>query len=126
MPETILLVEDEFRLRVMLENLLQQDGYRIIPAANATEALQLWARHSQEIDLVLTDLIMPEGMNGLDLSQKLRAERPNLKIVYTSGFRLDSFDERADDLVEGLNFVQKPFRRETLAKTVRRSLALDE
>jgi len=120
--ETILLVEDELSLRLIIQKVLQQFGYEVIPAANAGEALELWASHNREIDLLLTDLVMPESLSGRQLAQKLRDERPDLKVVYTSGFDLTPLDASTEEFIEGLNFVQKPFRRETLAAAVRRSL----
>src|SRR5438309_6281242 len=120
--ETILLVEDERSLRLIIQKVLQQFGYEVIPAGNASEALELWASHNQEIDLLLTDLVMPESLSGRQLAQKLRDERPDLKVVYTSGFDIEPFDNSSEQFVEGLNFVQKPFRRDTLASAVRRSL----
>src|SRR5207237_4818045 len=120
--ETILLVEDERSLRLIIQKVLQQFGYEVIPAGNASEALALWARHNQEIDLLLTDLVMPESLSGRQLAQKLRDERPDLKVVYTSGFDIEPLDASTEEFIEGLNFVQKPFRRDALAAAVRRSL----
>jgi len=119
--ETILLVEDELSLRLIIQKILQQFGYQVILAANADEALELWARQRDQIDLLLTDLVMPESISGQQLAQKLRNERPDLRVVYTSGFDIEPLDA-TEEFVEGVNFVQKPFRREALVAAVRRSL----
>jgi len=120
--ETILLVEDELSLRLIIQKILQQFGYQVIPAANAGEALELWASQGRQIDLLLTDLVMPESISGRQLAQKLRNERPDLKVVYTSGYEIEPVDDATEEFVEGVNFVQKPFRSEALAAVVRRSL----
>ena len=120
--EMILLVEDEVSLRIIIQKVLQQCGYTIIPAENGAEALELWTRHRHEISLVLTDMVLPEGMSGVQLVKKLKADNPSLKVVYISGFSTDGLAHSGEELVEGKNFVQKPFRRDTLAGTVRRLL----
>ena len=113
--EMIFLVEDEVSLRVIMQKVLQQCGYTIIAAENGAEALELWARHRTEISLVLTDMVLPEGMSGFQLVKKLKADNPKLKVIYTSGFSTDGLTHSGEELVEGKNFVQKPFRRDALA-----------
>src|SRR5437660_6892011 len=119
--ETILLVEDGLGLRLIIQSILQELGYQVIAAANANEALDLWVSHRNAVDLLLTDLVLPESMSGQQLAQRLRSERPELKVLYTSGFEIDP-DESSEEIVAGVNFIYKPFRRETLIKAVRRSL----
>jgi len=119
--ETILLVEDGLGLRLIIQSILQELGYQVIAAANANEALDLWVSHRNAVDLLLTDLVMPESMSGQQLAQRLRSERPELKVLYTSGFEIDP-DENGEEIVPGVNFLKKPFRRDTLIKAVRRSL----
>jgi len=119
--ETILLVEDGLGLRLIIQSILQELGYQVIAAANANEALDLWVSHRNAVDLLLTDLVLPESMSGQQLAQRLRSERPELKVLYTSGFEIDP-DESSEEIVAGVNFIHKPFRRETLIKAVRRSL----
>jgi len=118
--EVILLVEDEASLRSIMQKVLQQCGYRIIPAENGVQALELWRKHRDEIRLVLTDLVMPEGLSGMQLAKKLRADNPKLKVIYTSGLVTQSLNNPGEQLIEGTNFVAKPFRRDTLTAIVRR------
>ena len=119
--ETILLVEDGLGLRLIIQSILQELGYQVIAGANANEALDLWADYRDGVDLLLTDLVMPESISGQQLAQRLRSERPQLKVLYTSGFEIDP-DENGEEIVPGVNFLKKPFRRDTLIKAVRRSL----
>jgi CheY-like chemotaxis protein len=123
--EVILLVEDEVSLRAIMQKVLQQCGYRIIPAENGVQALELWRKHRDEIQLVLTDLVMPEGLSGMQLAKKLRADNPKLKVVYTSGIVTEGLNNSGEELIEGTNFVAKPFRRDTLTATVRRCFDSD-
>jgi len=117
--EVILLVEDEVSLRTIMQKVLQQCGYRVIAAENPTQAVELWLKHREEIQLVLTDVMM-QGMTGVQLVRKLRADNPALKVVYTSGFTKEHLDNHGERLIEGMNFVPKPFRRDTLTAAVRR------
>jgi two-component system cell cycle sensor histidine kinase/response regulator CckA len=97
---------------------LTKRGYRVLEAASGMAALEVWKAHRDEIALVLTDLVMPDGVSGRDLAQRLIAEKPNLKIIYTSGY---SQEVAGDDfpLREGENFLAKPFQAGRLAKVVR-------
>src|SRR5207302_2817866 len=87
--ETILVVEDEAELRLLARQVLECYGYRVLEGATGVEALKLWPQYAQEIDLLLTDMIMPEGISGWELAEKLRAEKPQLKVLCTSGYSLD-------------------------------------
>ena len=120
-PETILVVEDELVLREMAHLILQECGYRVLEAASGAEALQVWEQHPNSIDLVLTDVVMPGGMSGRELSVKLKARHPQLKIVFTSGYNVD--DSNTDFFHRGgATFLQKPYTRIALAKAVRTAL----
>ncbi|MBI4326127.1 MAG: PAS domain S-box protein [Chloroflexi bacterium] len=116
--ETILVVEDELAVRVLLLSLLERQGYQVLEAASGLAAVKVWREHQAEIDLLLTDLVMPEGMSGQELAEKLQSEKPQLKILYTSGY---SADIAGQDLVirEGFNFLQKPYSPQKLLKAVR-------
>jgi len=83
---TVLVVEDENGVRALLTQSLQAMGYRVWSAANGKEALSLWQERGAQVDLLLTDMVMPEGMSGLALAGKLRAERPGLKVIISSGY----------------------------------------
>ena len=119
--ETILVVEDEMLLREMAHLILQDCGYNVLEAESGAQALEVWERHPGGIDLVLTDLVMPGGMSGRDLSVKLLANHPQLKIIYTSGYNVE---ETNTDFFRrgGAVFLQKPYTRPKLAKIVRETL----
>ena len=93
-------------------------GYQILQADSGAKALQVWRESKDRIDLLLTDLVMPDRMNGRELAEKLWAERPRLKVIFTSGY---SADVVGKDFVlrRGLNYLQKPYHPHKLALTVR-------
>jgi two-component system, cell cycle sensor histidine kinase and response regulator CckA len=116
--ETILIVEDEPVLRDMAQVILQDSGYRILAANSGREALGVWEQHQDDIDLVLTDMVMPEGISGMDLAQKLIAAKPKLRIIFASGYSMDDLDTvffRKD----GTLFLQKPYTHLSLTQAVR-------
>jgi CheY-like chemotaxis protein len=119
--ETILLVEDEPALRTMIGKTLTRLGYLVLEASTGFKALEVWKEHRAEIHLLLTDLMMPDGMTGKELGQCLLQENPKLKVVYMSGY---SADIVAQDIPfqEGVNFLTKPFQLQQLAHTIRQSL----
>jgi signal transduction histidine kinase/ActR/RegA family two-component response regulator/HAMP domain-containing protein len=119
--ETVLFVEDDPWALKMGCILLQDCGYRVLEAASGSDALQVWRRESGSIDLLLTDMVMPEGLSGIELAQKLRAAKPGLKILLTSGYNLADLD--TEFIREsGCAFLQKPYTRLTLTQGVRESL----
>jgi two-component system, cell cycle sensor histidine kinase and response regulator CckA len=119
--ETILLVEDETPLRRLVRSVLESYGYRVLEAESGHRALRLWKEHRSEINLLLTDLVMPGGMTGRDLADLLRQENPALRIIFMSGYGAEvvghDFRLRPD-----INFLQKPYAPRTLAKCVRSCL----
>ena len=119
--ETILLAEDEPTVRMLTRIILERRGYRVLEAANGPEAVVLWTRHRAEIALLLTDLVMPGGMTGLQLAQRLRHDQPRLKIIMTSGYSAEiagtELEPRHGDI-----FLQKPCAPELLLETVRQCL----
>ena len=119
--ETILLVEDEKPVRELVSRVLQKYGYKIVPAGNGAEAIEAWGRHKNEIALLFTDLVMPDNMNGRELAEKLKAENPALKVIFTSGYSADIVGKDFK-LEPELNFLQKPYQPQALALTVRRCL----
>jgi PAS domain S-box-containing protein len=124
--ETILVVEDEPGLRALVIGILNRYGYTVLAAANGAEALRLWKEKRSRVDLLLTDMVMPEGLSGRALANKLRLEKPQLKVIYTSGYSVDVLSEASREFVEGVNFLQKPYRPQRLAETVRACLAAQE
>ena len=119
--ETILLVEDEPAVRRVTERLLRRRGYSVIVAANGVEALEIWKEKSDEIDLLLTDLVMPGGIDGKDLAERLVSAKSGLKVVFTSGYSPE-FAGRNLMLEEGVNFIRKPAPMRQILTTVRRCL----
>ena len=118
--ETILIVEDETAVRLILVNLLERRGYTVLHAASGTEALDVWAQHKDRIRLLLTDLVMP-GLSGRALAERLRRDAPHLKVIYCSGYSADLAGQ-GEPLIEGVNFLQKPHHPSKLESTVREQL----
>jgi PAS domain S-box-containing protein len=119
--ETILLVEDDEFLRPFACRVLEQFGYRVVAVGDGPEALEAWKLHRDEIRLLLTDMVMPSGMSGRELVERLTKEDPRLKVVYASGYSPE-FVSKDFYLEEGVNFIAKPFQAEMLARIIRRSL----
>jgi CheY-like chemotaxis protein len=119
--ETILVVEDEAMLRNLTGAILRRQGYEVLEAANGPEALAVWGERKARIDLVFTDVVMPGGITGRDLGKTLQTERPGLKIIYTSGYSPETYDD-GGFFVEGSNFLSKPYRSQDLLVAIRRSL----
>jgi two-component system, cell cycle sensor histidine kinase and response regulator CckA len=120
--ETILVVEDEALLRELVQCILERHGYNVLQAPNGVAALEVWRRHRSEIDLLLTDMVMPEGMTGRDLAERLLAEEPALKVIFTSGYSAEILAANVS-LQEGVNFLFKPFLPEKLTRTIGQCLA---
>jgi CheY-like chemotaxis protein len=116
--ETILLVEDESPLRILVRSVLERYGYRVLEAVSGVAALAVWEQHKDEIELLLTVMVMPHGVSGRELATKLLAEKPDLKVIYSSGYSLAVV---GTDMVlqEGINFLQKPYHPRKLAQAVR-------
>ena len=117
--ETILLVEDEPALLELVTRLLEDLGYQVMGAENGAAAL-LAASGADRIDLLLTDIVMPGGVNGRQLAAELRLRHPGLPVVYMSGYS-DDVADRTDDLVDG-ELIAKPYDRARLAAALHRTL----
>jgi two-component system, cell cycle sensor histidine kinase and response regulator CckA len=119
--ETILLVEDEPALRELVTKVLRHYGYQVIEAAHGKQAIQVWRDLAPKPALLLTDMMMPEGMTGWELAEHIRGESPEVKVVFTSGYSPEIFD--GDVKLDGrANFLPKPFHPRILARTVRECL----
>ncbi|MEP7009062.1 MAG: ATP-binding protein [Acidobacteriota bacterium] len=112
--ETILLVEDEDKVRDVLRRILEGRGYRVLVAASGAEAIEIAAGSTEPIDLLLTDLTMP-GLKGIEIAALLLADRPELRVLYMSGYRSGTVSARR----EGPLCLQKPFSAGVLARAVR-------
>ncbi|MDH3675497.1 MAG: ATP-binding protein, partial [Anaerolineae bacterium] len=119
--ETVLLVEDEESVRKLAYRILHNIGFNVLNASNGSEALQMCERHQGPIHLLVTDLVMPGGMSGYDLAQRLMPLFPNIKILYMSGYADDSIVHQGV-LDTGAAFLQKPFTPEALARKAREVL----
>jgi len=115
--ETILVVEDEDAVRSMVREALEARGYRVLVARNGVEALDLAGRYGDYIDLLVTDVIMPQ-MNGAELAQRLARLRPGLRVLFVSGYTDDAVI-RVGVLEQRTAFLQKPFSLDVLGRTVR-------
>jgi len=119
--ETILLVEDEPAVRRLARSILQRHGYRVFEAESGLKALPIWNERPAEFDLLLTDMVMPDGLSGRDLAKKLLTEKNNLKVIYATGYSLEVLNPDFP-LEDGVNFLTKPYSLEKLVHTVRRCL----
>ena len=123
--ETILVVEDDDAVRSLTCRLLKKFGYHVKEAASGRQALELWQAHRAEIALLLTDMIMPERMSGRELVEQLQAERPDLKVIFLSGYSGETISHETGFLRRTrARFLQKPCHWHTLLHTLRE--ALDE
>ncbi len=119
--ETILLVEDEEMVRMIAKKVLEMNGYVVIEATDGRAALDIWDSRGAEIDLLVTDVVMPEGMAGHELAEKLKEDRPELSAIYTSGYSAEIF--RGEAIIpEESTFLPKPYLPDDLLKAVKENL----
>jgi CheY-like chemotaxis protein len=117
---TVLLVEDEEAVRRLARRFLEAGGYRTIEAANAAEALAICETRGEEVQVLVTDLIMP-GMNGRELADRIRANWPDVRVVFMSGYAAESLG-RSFAVDPSIPFLQKPFTRDELVAGVQTAL----
>jgi signal transduction histidine kinase/ActR/RegA family two-component response regulator len=115
--ETILLTEDEAPVRRLTSDVLRRCGYTVVEADSGMSALGLWEQHGRRIDLLFTDLVMPGGMSGFELARRLRADKPRLKVLFTSGYRPRAGEGPTEPT--GDRFLQKPYSPQQLAQALR-------
>jgi CheY-like chemotaxis protein len=118
--ETILVVEDEEEVRKLTVQILSKHGYTVLEASSGDEALRICEQHEVPIDLMITDVVMPQ-MNGKELSDRFKGLRPNAKVLFTSGYT-EHVVVHHGVLEKGLNYIQKPFSVDGLARKVREVL----
>jgi two-component system, cell cycle sensor histidine kinase and response regulator CckA len=118
--ELLLLVEDDEVLRGLVQEMLELYGYRVLAATDGTEAIRLCREHEGKIQLLITDVVMP-GMSGPDLTRRLEAVQPEIKVLYISGYTHDAIVHHGV-LEEGVSFLHKPFTPDELAGRVREVL----
>jgi PAS domain S-box-containing protein len=115
--ETILIVEDEINLLELVRKILERYQYNILVASSGAEALRVWDEHKGQIDLLLTDMIMPGGMSGSDVAVELKKRKPGLKVIFTSGY---SSELVGKDFGQGNTaFLPKPYQPQQVARMVR-------
>jgi len=119
--ETILVVEDERDLREIITRTLIRHGYRVFQAVDGNAALKIWEEYKKDIELLFTDVIMPGGINGRELAEKLLEQKPALKVIYSSGYSADALGKDFQ-LDLNLNYLPKPYVPDDLARIVRRRL----
>ena len=119
--ETILLVEDEDPVRELMRRVLRQHGYTVIAAPSAVAALALWREHGGSVQLLVSDMVMPGGINGRELAERLRTERTSLKVLLCTGYT-DEMSGADAALRSALNFLDKPFTPTALLQRVRECL----
>lgn len=117
---TILLVDDERMVRDLVGAILQRHGYAVLEAQGGAEALRICHEHAGPIHLLLTDVLMPE-MNGRTLAERIRSFRPDIRILYMSGYTGDVFPAHLDDQT-AMAYIRKPFTPADLARKVREVL----
>jgi CheY-like chemotaxis protein len=120
-PRRVLLVDDEDAVRMLARRILERNGYVVFDAGGARDALDIVAKLHNDIDLLVSDIRMPE-INGPELADLIREDNPELPILFISGFS-DGKLQR-DGLGRGMAFLQKPFTESSLMDAVRNSLAL--
>lgn len=118
--ETVLLVEDDSSLRRVVTQVLGRYGYTVLEAGSGIDALKVWEQQNGRIHLLLTDMVMPEGMGGLELARQLRKLKPGLKVVLSTGYSAEL--QSANPEKDGMRMLPKPYEPDALVKMVRMCL----
>jgi CheY-like chemotaxis protein len=119
--EVLLVVEDNKSLRLLTTRWLQRLGYKVLEAANGPEAMDIWNKEGQTVSMLVTDMVMPGGMSGLELAEQLRQKNSELKVIISSGYSLEL--NGTQQLKErGFLYLAKPYEGPTLAAMVRQCL----
>jgi CheY-like chemotaxis protein len=117
----ILVVEDEGLLREMERQILESCGYRILDAESGSKAMELWQEHQGKIDLLLTDIVLPNGISGLELARRLFERQSGLKVIFTTGRIVRDLDRDAFEKINA-RFLQKPYQHDDLILMVKDAL----
>jgi two-component system, cell cycle sensor histidine kinase and response regulator CckA len=117
----ILVVDDEEMVRVFAAMALEDEGYEVVQAADATEAAYLWSRENGCFDLLFTDISLP-GQTGVELAESLRSLDPDLNVIFASGHDESEFSRPVDATSKDIGFLPKPYSVKTLLDAVRRAL----
>ncbi len=119
--ETVLVAEDEEALRQMVVHVLKVQGYTVLEASSGREALELWEKAKAPVHLLVTDMVMPGGVLGSELAERLTRKCPTLKVIYTSGYS-PGMAGKDTSLLARRNFLPKPYSIGKLAQCVRECL----
>ena len=120
--DVILLVEDDADVRALARSVLEDAGYRILEAADGHQAIAAWREFPDRIDLLLTDMVMPGGLSGSDVADRFSTDRPDGKILFSSGYSADLFSSQMNPRV-GANYLPKPYLARQLTDAVAHALA---
>ena len=118
---TIFVVEDDAAVRCLVVEVLQSFNYHVIEAENGDSAIAMWAGLRDQVDLLLTDMVMPGTANGLDVARHCLGNKPDLKVIYTSGYSSELFGSNVK-LLEGVNYLPKPYLSNKLTAIIRNAL----
>ena len=109
-------------MRALARKTLASEGHRVLEADSGPNAVRVWNEHRDQIEILFTDIVMPDGMNGVELARRLQSEKPGLKVVYTSGYSADvagaDFSGR-----EGIDFLGKPYTPAGVLRIIARAAA---
>ena len=120
-PVTILVVEDEVLIRLVIADYLRECGFKVLEAANAAEAIQILSTADASIEVVFSDIQMPGEMDGFGLARWVRGNKPNSKMILTSGYNRSA--QIAGELCEGHPILAKPYESSTVVDRIKRLLA---
>ncbi len=118
---TIFVVEDDAAVRALVVEVLQSYNYNVIEAENGDSAIAMWSGIRDKVDLLLTDMVMPGAANGLDVARHCVGNKPELKVIYTSGYSSELFGSNVQ-LLEGVNYLPKPYLSSKLTTIIRNAL----
>jgi CheY-like chemotaxis protein len=119
---TVLIAEDEDSLRLLAALTVKSKGFDVLAASTVEEALHYWERHSEEIILLFSDIVMPGDLTGFDLAKQIRAKKPNLPIIFCSGHNYGLVNE-SPELQQGVSFLPKPYKQVDLSTLITKALA---
>jgi len=119
---TVLIAEDEEGLQLLATLTIRAMGLKVLAASNAEEALHHWKLHRDEIELLFTDVVMPGEFSGFDLAEKLRADRPALPTIVSSGYD-GAQNQNSAVLQQGVTYLPKPYRQGDLSALIATMLA---
>ena len=120
--DVILLVEDDADVRSLARCVLEEAGYRVLEAADGHHAISAWQEFNGRIDLLLTDMVMPGGLSGSDVAERFNVDRPDSKVLFSSGYSTDLFSGQLNPRV-GFNYLPKPYLARQLTDAVALALA---